>query len=208
MVGYNTRVAGTTITAAAHNTDVRDQVVSQFASAAARNSAITSPLEGMLAALLDVNGLSAYSGAAWSTIGPLWGALTSWTPTVSQSASPAMTVNRGVSARFGRLVFVQCDLTVASGTGTAANAVLVQNLPATAASSTFSYIGIGELSDTSAGPLTYSANVYLASTTAIGLLATASTASDRRLGVNTFTAALAAGDTIKLVGLYEAAADA
>jgi hypothetical protein len=207
MVGYNTRVAGTTITAAAHNTDVRDQVVSQFASAAARNSAISAPLEGMLAALLDVNGLSAYSGAAWSTIGPLWGALTAWTPTVSQSASPTMTVNRGVSARVGRLVFVQCDLTVASGTGTAANAVLIGSLPYTAASSTFSYVGIGELVDSSAS-LSYSASVYLASTTAIGLLATASTASDRRLGVNTFTAALAAGDTIKLVGLYEAAADA
>jgi hypothetical protein len=85
--------------------------------------------------------------------------------------------------------------------------VLIGSLPYTAASSTFSYVGIGELVDSSAS-LSYSASVYLASTTAIGLLATASTASDRRLGVNTFTAALAAGDTIKLVGLYEAAADA
>lgn len=66
MGGYYTRVAGTTITAANENTYTRDQVISQFASSTARDAAITSPGEGMWADLADYDGLSRYSGSAWS----------------------------------------------------------------------------------------------------------------------------------------------
>lgn len=48
---YYTAVAGTVITAANWNANVRDQGVPPFASAAARDSAITSPIVGMLAAI-------------------------------------------------------------------------------------------------------------------------------------------------------------
>jgi len=45
---YTTLVAGTTITAAWANTNVRDQTIGAFASTGARDSAITSPVAGMV----------------------------------------------------------------------------------------------------------------------------------------------------------------
>jgi len=60
-----TLVAGTTITAAWANTNVRDQVVTPFASAAARDSAIVSPIEGQYAHLNDTNYLTHYNGTVW-----------------------------------------------------------------------------------------------------------------------------------------------
>lgn len=62
---YTTNVAGTTITASWGNANVRDQVITPFASASARDSAIGSPIEGMYADLADVNVLTRYDGAKW-----------------------------------------------------------------------------------------------------------------------------------------------
>lgn len=65
---YTTNVAGTTITAAWGNANVRDQVVTPFATAAARTSAITSPIQGMLSHRADLGStgnLERYSGSAW-----------------------------------------------------------------------------------------------------------------------------------------------
>lgn len=62
---YTTNVAGSTITAAWGNANVRDQVVTPFASASARDSAITSPTEGMICYLQDSNLICTYDGAAW-----------------------------------------------------------------------------------------------------------------------------------------------
>lgn len=62
---YTTNVAGTTITAAWGNANVRDQVVTPFASSAARTSAITSPVAGMLSYLTGTKQLEPYDGSAW-----------------------------------------------------------------------------------------------------------------------------------------------
>ena len=67
--GYNTVVTGTAISASAHNEYVRDQVASQFATASARDSAITAPVEGMLAATRDTDQLWMYTGSAWVVVG-------------------------------------------------------------------------------------------------------------------------------------------
>lgn len=48
---YTTLVSGTTITASWANSSVRDQVVTPFATTAARDSAITVPVNGMVAAI-------------------------------------------------------------------------------------------------------------------------------------------------------------
>lgn len=78
---YTTLVAGTTITASWANASVRDQVVTPFASAAARDSAISSPIEGMLAYLSDTNPLTFYDGSSWRTlVAPDWA---TWTPTLT-----------------------------------------------------------------------------------------------------------------------------
>lgn len=60
-----TLVAGTTITASWANANVRDQVITPFASASARNSSWTSPIEGAYAHLSDVNYLTHYDGTDW-----------------------------------------------------------------------------------------------------------------------------------------------
>lgn len=63
---YTTLVAGTTITASWANASVRDQAIVPFASAAARDSAITAPIEGMIAYQSDVNWFTFYTGARWA----------------------------------------------------------------------------------------------------------------------------------------------
>lgn len=66
---YSTNVSGTTITAAWGNANVRDQVVTPFASAAARTSAITSPIQGMISTRTDENVAELYTGSAWVPVG-------------------------------------------------------------------------------------------------------------------------------------------
>jgi hypothetical protein len=58
-------VAGDPLTAAQVNTNLMDQSVMRFASAAARDTAIPSPTEGMMAYLDDSNWLTSYNGSSW-----------------------------------------------------------------------------------------------------------------------------------------------
>lgn len=63
---YTTVVAGTTITATWANANVRDQGVTPFASAAARTSAITTPVAGMVTVLTDTDRVDFRTSAgAW-----------------------------------------------------------------------------------------------------------------------------------------------
>jgi hypothetical protein len=99
-----TLVAGTPITASWANANVRDQVVTPFASAAARASAVTSPLEGMVTYLTDVDRLEVYNGAAWIAVTPGVGeVLTAQTSSSTTYANlgtvgPAVTINTGTKA--------------------------------------------------------------------------------------------------------------
>lgn len=65
---YTTVVAGTTITAAYANANIRDQTLVPFANAAARDSAITVPVVGMVCWLTDTNTLWYYRGTAWRQV--------------------------------------------------------------------------------------------------------------------------------------------
>lgn len=62
---YTTSVAGTTITASWANANVRDQVVTPFASTGARDAAITAPVAGMLAVTTDTGTVWRYTGTGW-----------------------------------------------------------------------------------------------------------------------------------------------
>src|SRR5690349_19604170 len=62
---YTTLVAGTTITASWANANVRDQVVTPFANSAARTSAISSPVAGMISYLTGTKQIEPYDGSAW-----------------------------------------------------------------------------------------------------------------------------------------------
>jgi hypothetical protein len=68
---YITSVPGNPITASLWNANVRDQGVTPFATAAARNAAITSPIAGMLTYVADVAQLHVYNGSAWVCITPV-----------------------------------------------------------------------------------------------------------------------------------------
>jgi hypothetical protein len=62
---YTTVVAGTTISASVANTNWRDQVITPFASTSARDSAITSPVNGMVCYTTDAAVLWIYNGTKW-----------------------------------------------------------------------------------------------------------------------------------------------
>lgn len=205
-MAYVTVVAGTTITAAWANESVRDQGVSQFASSAARSSAITSPVEGMVNHLNDTNVLGVYTGAAWSTVGPVHGALTSWTPTVTQSGSVTVTVNYAKYQRVGRMIMGWFKVTC-TGSGTISNPVIIGGIPATAAASDVG-IGPATLYDTSTTQ-NWLGLLTLESTTTFSIASgDGSTGGDARFGMDQFTNALASGDIIKGAFTYEASADA
>jgi hypothetical protein len=65
--GFRTFAAGEVLTAANVNTYLMQQTVQNFATSAARSSAVTSPSEGMFAYLQDTDQLSYYDGSAWVT---------------------------------------------------------------------------------------------------------------------------------------------
>lgn len=65
MGGYYSPSPTNILTAANWKTYVRDQTINQFATAAARDSAITSPADGMYADLSDQDALTRYDGSAW-----------------------------------------------------------------------------------------------------------------------------------------------
>lgn len=90
--GYKDFTAGAVLTAADLEDYNQNQSVMRFATAAARDSALTTvKVEGMMAYLIDSNTVTVYNGSAWSTIGPVHGALTTFVPTWTN-----LTVGNGV----------------------------------------------------------------------------------------------------------------
>lgn len=63
---FTTLVAGTVITASWANSNVRDQVVTPFASAATRAAAIPAPITGMLTHRADGPTFEGYDGTNWA----------------------------------------------------------------------------------------------------------------------------------------------
>ncbi len=67
--GYRTFSAGEVLTAANVQTYLMDQAIPVFASATARDAAITSPAEGQHCFLKDTDALQYYTGSAWIAAG-------------------------------------------------------------------------------------------------------------------------------------------
>jgi hypothetical protein len=206
--GYMLFVAGQKLTAAQVNTYLMQQSVGQFATSSARDTALSAVLdEGLLSSQADSNSLTIYSGSAWSTIGPVHGALTSWTPTVTQSGSVTVTINHATYQRVGRMITAKAILTV-TGSGTASNAVIIGGLPASG--TTGQPCGLLRITDTSAVS-SYVGMAFLASgTTVEGYGMIGGTASYNQMGTASgqFSAGLASTDVIHVMLSYEAAADA
>lgn len=62
---FKTFVSNEILTASDVNTQIMKQQIAVFASAAARNSAISSPTEGQFAFLKDTDKLTYYDGSTW-----------------------------------------------------------------------------------------------------------------------------------------------
>ena len=128
------------------------------------------------------------------------GAWTSWTPVVTQSGPVTVTNFRSRYARYGRTIIFVTSLNV-TGSGTGSNNVLI-SLPVTAAASGVP-CGQGVLFDASA-TLFYPAIAWLQSTTNASFFNATTSAGAQILGSAIFTAGLASGDTLNMMGTYEA----
>lgn len=211
--GYKDFTSGAVLNAADLEDYCELQGIMRFASAAARTTALSGVLtEGLMCYLIDLNVIQAYSGSAWSTIGPVHGALTAWAPTLTQSGTVTKTTV-GAYSRVGRWVIAYCTLSV-TGAGSASNQISV-SLPVTAATSN-ALAGTGYVIDASANAGAggmYTGIASLAGTTLAVLYATSNsgqTAANLLIGSgsSTMTAALASGDAVVFQIQYEAAADA
>jgi hypothetical protein len=67
--GFRTFAAGEVLTASNTQNYLMDQAIAVFASATARDAAITSPAEGQHCFLKDTDALQYYTGSAWVAAG-------------------------------------------------------------------------------------------------------------------------------------------
>lgn len=205
--GYKDFTAGSALAAADLEDYCQNQSVMRFASSAARDTALSSvKTEGMLSYQVDNNDLDIYTGSAFSTlIAPAHGAWTSWTPTVTQSASVSGS-SGSYYIRIGRLIIASLYF-APSSSGTAANDIVI-TLPVTArGGTTVVYAGPAvTIEDTSATSRFTGVPVMVSTTTFKVMANVASTTA--YMGSTTFTAAITTGDFIYGQLMYEAAADA
>lgn len=159
----------------------------------------STPYRGQLIFETDTNSFVARDTSdAWQTVVQM-GAWTSYTPTLTQSATVTKTVTYAKWTRFGRTIVAAVSLSV-TGAGTAANNILI-GLPVTAAVAS-GPCGSGYVNDSSA-VTNYSGTVLLASTTTVGIVA--HLGSGFVGGSGAMTAALATADTVTVFATYEAA---
>ena len=84
LVAYKVFTNGSTLQASELNENLMQQAVSTFSNAATRTAAITSPVEGQLTYLEDVNRYEHYNGSTW--VSPFGETLLSTVSFTSQSA--------------------------------------------------------------------------------------------------------------------------
>ena len=111
-MAYKVFTNGSVLNASEINDNLMNQSVIVFSNAAARTAAITSPVEGQITWLEDVNRYETYSGSAWvQVVTP--GSWVAYTPTTS-----GLTLGNGTIAAFysrvGTMVTVRIRFTLGS----------------------------------------------------------------------------------------------
>ena len=212
---YTTVVAGTTITAAWSNANVRDQVITPFADSAARSAAITSPVEGMVSFLTGNNRLDVYNGSSWSALlNPAAGAWVSWNAfSVTQNGSNFMTLsgNQGSYFRVGRHVRFKWYTGFSAATGTFGSVRVLLPFAAAGGFSGAEFGGAGYVIFTAPGYFAQGLTFTTAADPAYVYYALAGahvTAPNIGTVAPTNGYALVVGDTVYGSVDYEAAADA
>jgi hypothetical protein len=125
--GRKTFVAGDVLLAQELNDYLMDQSVMNFATDAARSSAIPTPTEGMLSLTKDNDEIDYYNGSAWVTALPIGAWLTTWTPTITGGWTAAGTWNTYYT-QIGKTVHYTATFTL---TGTSAIGNFIATLPVT-----------------------------------------------------------------------------
>jgi hypothetical protein len=177
--GRKTFVAGEVLLAQELNDYLMDQSVMNFASEAARGSAIPTPTEGMLALTLDTDEIDYYNGSAWVPALPI-GAWTAYTPTFTGVNTTGGTTSFWYS-QIGKTVFVKGKFTLGAGSGI--TGAVTATLPVTARTNitNFQQLGTCSLFNTSLlyfGQAFYSSGaVGIQATSASGTYATGVTLS-------------------------------
>lgn len=138
--GFRTFASGEVLTAANVNNYLMEQAVMSFADSTARDAAVTSPEEGMIAYLQDVDTFTAYNGSSWAVAvnlnenGETW---SSYTPTWTTTGTAPAIGNGSIVAQYvniNNVVIVQGQMTFGSTTtfGTGAWSLSTPNTMAAA----------------------------------------------------------------------------
>lgn len=204
--GYKNFSAGEVLTSSDVDNYLMEQAVMVFASAAARDAAITAPAEGMVAYLTDVNMMCQYSGAAWSGIGPTHGTWRSWTPTLTN-----MTQGNGtVVARYmriGRMITYKFQFTLGNTSSMGTDPVF--SVPVVAAAQGELDMNVTRITDNS--PFTRYFGWSVGATTStiqLGLADNIVGTFSRVSITSTNPMTWASGDFVFVSGTYEASGDA
>ena len=128
-MSFKTFATGEKLTSSDVNSYLMQQTVMYFASSTARGSAITSPVEGMVAYLEDSNTYTFWNGSAWNDL--LWGdAWVAYTPTLSNITLGSGGTSSFFYQRVGKMVNVRGRITL--GTSGALSGVATFTLPVNA----------------------------------------------------------------------------
>lgn len=146
------------------------QTVMRFASAAARDSALSGVIvEGMVAYLKDINMCTVYDGSAWWTTERATSAATSYSPVLTQLGTVATSIVVGEYS----VVNGWCDYAFklsCNGVGGSGSNVVLVSLPLTALAAGDRPVGSGVIYE-QAGNFTWTGTWLLQSTTKLGLQA-------------------------------------
>lgn len=200
--GYKDFVNGDVLTATQVDTYLMEQSIMRFASASARDTALsTVKAEGMTAYLMDSNTLTTYDGTNWYTVAsavtPVWTAYNS--PSLTN-----MTIGNGTI--FGQYIqigkTVHYRIRINWGSSTSVAGAISIALPVTA-SSTGSFTGSLTMR---AGGVDYMGYIATTTTTiAVSAVGTAGTYANRVTSSATVPGTWASGDNITFSVTYEAA---
>lgn len=204
--GFRTFAAGEVLTSANVQNYLMDQAVMSFATAAARNAAITVPEEGMLAYTQDTDIYWSYTNAAWVELA-YGGAWTVYTPAWTTTATAPVIGNGSIVGHYmrqGKTITVAAE--VVSGTTTTYGTGSYRiSLPVTASlvPEQFLQCRFFNTANAFAGQATLSVGTYAALNApdagGLGRLAAVTNTAPFTPGAST------AGNTWRVNGTYEAA---
>jgi hypothetical protein len=201
-------IAGEVVAAANMDDYLQLQVVGQYATGTARDTALsTRKRTGMVTTQADTRTLTAYSGTAWSTVGPVYGASTTWAPVLSQSTNFVTTINHESYTRTGRWIQGYARMTVTSG-GTSGQPIAI-TLPAAAnlTGSELMTLGTAMIKLNSSGFIYY-AELVVASSASFAYFAVRTSGATASNYGSVTPLLLANLDQVSVNFAYEAAADA